>query len=60
MERKFSMDVVKPHKKRNFCKCTKGHLCDESDKLVNQNEKFSAILNEIKREAPNEFFLYAS
>ena len=40
---------------RNSNKCTKDILCDECDKLVNQYLKISVDLNEIKREAPNEF-----
>ena len=33
----------------------KYQLCDDCDKLVNQNEEFSANLNELKRERPNDF-----
>ena len=40
---------------RSSNKCTKDILCDYCDKLVNQNKEFSANLNEIKREPPNEF-----
>ena len=40
---------------RNCDKWSKDILCDECDKLVNQNKEFSANLNELKREAPNEF-----
>ena len=46
--------VVIPHKMRTFNKCTKDFLCDGCDKLVNQNEEFSANLKELKRQAPNE------
>ena len=51
----FSIGVVIPHKMRNCKKCTKDNLCDNCDKLVNQKEEISANLNELKREAPNEF-----
>ena len=51
----FSQGVVIPHKMRNCNKCTKDILCDDCDKLVNQNKEFSAILNELKREKPNDF-----
>ena len=40
---------------RNCNKCTKYILCDGCDKLVNQKKKFSANLNELKRQPPNEF-----
>ena len=47
--------VVIPHKMRNCNKCTKDTLCDDCDKLVNQNKEFSANLNEVKRQPPNDF-----
>ena len=53
-KKSFSQGVVIPHKKRNCNKCTKEYLCDDCDKLVNQNKTFSAILNELKREKPND------
>ena len=39
---------------RNCNKCAKDNLCDGCDKLVNQKQEFSANLNEMKREPPNE------
>ena len=51
----FSYGVVIPHKMRNCNKCTKDIFFDDCDKLVNQKKEFSANLNEIKREAPNDF-----
>ena len=48
------MGVVIPHKLKNCNKCVKDVLCDECDKLVIQNKKFSANLNELKRQPPNE------
>ena len=48
------MGVVIPHKKRNCTNCTKDILCDGCDKIVNQNEDFSANLNVLKREASNK------
>ena len=53
-KKSFSMGVVIPHKMRNCSKCTKDLLCDGCDKLVNQTKKFSANLNEVKRQTPNE------
>ena len=50
----FSQGVVIPQKMRNCEKNTKDILCDDCDKLVNQKEEFSAILNELKREKPND------
>ena len=40
---------------RNCNEYTKDILCDKCDTLVNQRKKFSANLNELKRQAPNEF-----
>ena len=54
-KKSFSQGVVIPHKMRNCNKCSKDVLCDVCDKLVNQKKEFSANLNELKREAPNEF-----
>ena len=51
----FSMGVVIPHKMRNCTNCKKDILCDDCDKLVNQNKEFSSNLNELKREKPNDF-----
>ena len=39
---------------RNCIKCAKDFLCDDCDKLVNQNKQFSSTLNELKREKPND------
>ena len=39
-----------------YCtECKKDILCESCDKLVNQNKEFSANLNELKREKPNDF-----
>ena len=54
-KKSFSQGVVIPHKMRNCNKCTKDILCDDCDKLVNENKEFSANLNELKREPPIEF-----
>ena len=54
-KKSFSQGVVIPHKMRNGSDCKKSMLCDEGDKLVNQRKRFSANLNELKREAPNDF-----
>ena len=40
---------------RNYNNCTKDIICNGCEKLVNQNKEFSANLNEIKRQPPNEF-----
>ena len=53
-KKSFGRGVVIPHKLRNCNKCTKDILCDDCDKLVNQNKDFSANLNELKREKPND------
>ena len=54
-KKSFSRGVVIPHKMRNCTECKEKILCDECDKLVNQKKKFTANLNELKREAPNQF-----
>ena len=54
-KKSYSQGVVIPHKMKNCYKCTKHLLCDNSDKLVNQNKEFSANLNEMKRQPPNRF-----
>ena len=54
-KKSFSQVVVIPHKMRNCNKSTKVVLCDDCDKIVNQNKEFSANLDELKREKPNDF-----
>ena len=53
-KKSFCQGVVIPHKMRNCNKCTKDILCDDCHNLVNQKEDFSANLNELKREKPND------
>ena len=54
-KKSFSQGVVIPHKMKNCNKCRKDLLYDDCDKLVNQNKKFSANLNELQRQPPNDF-----
>ena len=54
-KKSFSLSDVSAHKRRKCNNCTKDILCDDCDKLVNQNKEFSASLNELKREKPNDF-----
>ena len=54
-KKSFSQGVVIPHKMRNCSDCKNNILCDNCDSLVNQKKKFSANLNELKREKPNNF-----
>ena len=49
------MDVVIPQKMRKCSGCKKDILCDNCDKLVNQEKEFSANLNELKRQPAIEF-----
>ena len=49
------MCVVIPLKIRNCNNCTEDILCIVYDELVSQSKEFSANLNELKRQAPNEF-----
>ena len=51
----FTQGVVIPHEMRICTNCKKDILCDVCDKLVNENKDFSTNLNELKRQAPNEF-----
>ena len=53
-KKSFSQRVIIPHKMRNCSDCKKDILCDDCDKLVNQKKAFSANLNEVKREKPND------
>ena len=53
-KKSFSQGVVIPHKMRNCHYCKKDILCDICDELVNQRKEFSANLNELKREKPND------
>ena len=54
-KKSFSRGVVTPHKMRNCTDCENDILCENCDKLVNQRKEFSANLNELKREKPNNF-----
>ena len=54
-KKSFSQGVVTPHKMRNCSDCQKYNLCDGCDKIVNQKREFSANLNEIKWESPDDF-----
>ena len=53
-KKSFSRGVVIPHKMRNCSDCINDILCDNCDNLVNQRKEFSANLNELKREKPND------
>ena len=53
-KKSFSQGVVIPHKIRNCHYCKNDILCDICDELVNQRREFSANLNELKREKPND------
>ena len=53
-KKSFSQGVVIPQIMRNCTGCQKDILCDDCDKLVNQNKEFPANLNELKREKPND------
>ena len=60
-KKSFSQGVVIPHKMKSCIVCRKDILCDNCDELVNQKKELSAMLNELKREPPNELiWLYAS
>ena len=54
-KKSISQGVVILHKTKKCTGCSKDVLCDNCDKLVNQNKEFSANQNELKRETPTEF-----
>ena len=54
-KKSFSQSIVIPHKMRNCTNCEKDISCDYCDILVKQRKKFSAKLNKLKREKPNDF-----
>ena len=54
-KKSFSMGTVIPHKLKNCTYCKKEVLFDTCDKLVSQKKELSANLNEMKRQASNEF-----
>ena len=53
-KKSLSQGVIIPQKMRNCSDCKKDIPCDNCDKLVNRKKEFSAILNELKREKPND------
>ena len=54
-KKSFSEEVVIPREMKNCSDCTEDILCDNCDKLVNQNKEFSANLNDLKGEPLEEF-----
>ena len=54
-KKSFSMGVVIPHKMRNCCARKEDNFCDKYDELVYQKKKITPNLDELKREAPNQF-----
>ena len=54
-KKSFSQRVVIPNKMRNCSICKKTILCESCDNLVRQRKEFSAKLNELKRQPPNDF-----
>ena len=54
-KKSFSYRIIIAPKVRICYKYTGDILCDGCDKLLNRNKEFSANLNELKRQAPNEF-----
>ena len=52
-KKSFSHGVLILHKMRKCNECENNILCDNCYKLVNRRNEFSANLNELKREKPN-------
>ena len=54
-KKSFSSGVVIPPKRR-FCKeCNDKRVCNRCNIGIIENKEFEAIINLIKRKAPNEF-----
>ena len=54
-KKSLSQGVVIARKMRNCNECKIDSPCNGCDKLVSQRIEFSANLNELNRQAPNEF-----
>ena len=54
-KKSFFMGVVIPHNIKNCSECKTDFPCEGCDKMVKQKKEFSANLNEMKRQPPNEF-----
>ena len=54
-KKSFTDGYVIPQRMRNFNDCENDIMCDNCDKLVYEKKEFSANLNELKREKPNDF-----
>ena len=53
-KKSFTHGVVFPDNMKKCNKCAKDLICNDCDKLLNQNKEVSANLNELKREKPND------
>ena len=59
-KKSFKSGVITPEN-MIFCSESKdGRLCTTCNNQINENEEFEANLNELKRQPPNEFWLYSS
>ena len=54
-KKSFSEGVVISLKMKKCGECKKDILCNQCDELVNHKKEFSANLNDLKWEPPNEF-----
>ena len=54
-KKSFDHGIVLPLKMKRCYTCKDGILCDECNIQVNENQKFDANLNELKRHSPNQF-----
>ena len=57
-KKSFSQGVVISQKMRNCGECKKDILCESCEQLVNQKKEFSANLNELNRQPPNEIICF--
>ena len=54
-KKSFDSGVIIP-KRMRFCnECNDKKLCNKCNNQINENKKFEANLNLLKRKAPNEF-----
>ena len=54
-KKSFNNGIVIPTKMRHGNVCKDGILCTTCNNQINENKEFEAILNLLKRKAPNEF-----
>ena len=54
-KKSFDSGIVLPRKLRFCNECNDKTLCNKCNYQINENKEFKANLNELKRQAPNDF-----